>query len=100
MPPNSGTLFNPVAIQFSRNARHDVSVKYRAGRLSQSITSALEEMQSFHVPTLWWKLSASEPARPGRIHANSPPLTEGMAIVGPPTVIIRTATTAIPDKLV
>lgn len=51
MPPNSGILFNPVAIQFSRNARHNVGVKYKTGRLSQSITRALEEKQAFRVPT-------------------------------------------------
>lgn len=37
MPLNSATLFNPVAIRFSRNAGHDVSVRYRTGKLSQSI---------------------------------------------------------------
>lgn len=51
MPPNSEILFNAVAIQFSRNARHNVGVKYRTGRLSQSITRALEEKQAFCVPT-------------------------------------------------
>lgn len=51
MPRKSGILFHPVAIQFSRNACHNVGVKYRTGRLSQSITSALEEMQAFLVPT-------------------------------------------------
>lgn len=93
MPLNSGTLFKPVAIHFSRNACHDVSVKYRTGRLSQSITRALEKMQAAHVPTPWWKLSASKPG-PGRIHANGPPLTEAIVIVGLSTI------TAISDKLV
>lgn len=91
MPQNRGTLFNPAAIHFLRNARHDVSVKYRTGRLSQSITRGLEEMQPM-CPLSGGKLAASKPGRTRAHHR-----LRGMVIVGPWTVIIRNATTVISD---
>lgn len=71
-------------------------MKYRTGGLSQSVTRALEERQSAHVPTLWRKLSADKLVCS---HANNPPLTEGMLIVGDHSQISATAF-AISDSLV
>lgn len=91
-----GLCLTPWPFNFSRNACHDVSVKYRTGGLSQSVTRALEERQSAHVPTLWRKLSADKLVCS---HANNPPLTEGMLILGDHSQISATAF-AISDSLV
>lgn len=60
MPLNSGTLSNPVAIHFSRNACHDVSVKEQ-GDCRNQLPAPRRKGSQAHVPTLWRKtLPASQ----------------------------------------
>lgn len=79
MPPNSGTLFHSVAIQFLKECAswcqcEDTERGECHNRLPQP------RRESSGLPTLWRKLSADRVR--GCRPANDPPLTEGMLIVG------------------